>query len=391
MFKVQIFDKISPVGLSLFKKEHYQLSQDWPEPDVILVRSHSLHNHPFSKQLQAIGRAGTGTDNIPLAQATQRGIPVFYAPGANANAVKELTLAAILIGYRNLDAARQFLCGLSSETSLTREIEDKKKNFVGHEILGKTLGIIGLGNIGVKVANAAQALGMRVLAYDPNMTLSSALALMPQIEKTTELNEVLNQADILTLHVPLSAATKHLMNQETLQASKPGALLLNFSREAIVAEDAVVEQLDKGHLMGYITDFPTPHLINHPKVLSFPHLGASTVEAEQNAATKVIRNIRNYLEFGTIEDAVNFPNTYLHGYDNCPRLLVVNRNIPGAIALITENISRLGFNIEQMVNNSRDEVAVNLIDLRGSSDKLNELQQGLQALPHVIRINHIQL
>lgn len=387
MLNVQIFDKISPLGLSIFKTTTYRLGDQFHDPDIILVRSHSLHDYPFLEQLKAIGRAGTGTDNIPVERLTELGVPVFYAPGANANAVKELILAAILIGYRHLDAARQFLCALPKEKLLAKEIEEQKKKFVGHEILGKTLGVIGLGNIGVKIANSALALGMHVVAYDPNMTLSNALALMPEVEKIAEMNEVFAQADVLTLHIPLTSKTTHLINKESIKAIKSGALLLNFSREAVVEEDAVIKQLNNQNLMGYITDFPTTKLLNHAKVLSFPHLGASTVEAEQNAAAKVIRNICNYIELGIVEDAVNFPNTLLTFWGQCYRMVIINRNMPGVIALITENISQFGYNIEQMVNTSRDKIAVNLIDISGPKGKLNALHSHIQKLPNIMRIS----
>lgn len=390
MFNVLLLDNISSKGLSLFKPDTYKLSTSFKDPDVILVRSHRLHDYPFLKQLKAVGRAGVGTDNIPVAQLTELGIPVFFSPGANANAVKELTLAAILISYRHLDAARKFLTNLLEDKTqfLSREIETQKKKFVGYEISGKTLGVIGLGNIGVKIANAALALGMRVLAYDPNMTLSNALALMPAVEKTINMNAVLANSDIITLHVPLTAETSSLINKENINSIKQGALLLNFSREEVVDEIAIKQHLDKQNLMGYITDFPTIHLASHPRVLSFPHLGASTVEAEQNSAAKVVRNICNYLEFGVIEDSVNFPNTLLTPIHlpDCHRLVIINHNKPGAIALMTEIISQLGLNIEQMVNTSRDAIAVNLIDVSGAKERLKVLKTRMRAIPSVIRM-----
>lgn len=394
MINVQVLDNISPKGLNLFKPELYQLGQDVNEPDVILVRSRSLHEYTFPNHLWAVGRAGTGTDNIPVDKLTQLGIPVFYAPGANSNAVKELVLAAMLIGYRHLDAARHFLVELSKEKkeSLHHEIEQKKKQFVGHEISGKTLGVIGLGNIGVKVANAALALGMKVIAYDADISVSNALALMPQVERVFDLNAILRTADILTLHVPLNAATTHLINEKSIQLLKDKALLLNFSREKIVDESAVLTALNSNKLMGYITDFPTVNLASHPKVLGFPHLGASTVEAEEGSAEMVVKNICNFIEYGIIDYSINFPNIALSPIQNseCHRLIVVNKNVPGQIGSITQVISQLGFNIEQMVNTSRDTIAINLIDITGPKVSPEQITAEFKKLPSFLRIRMIQ-
>ena len=388
MFSINILDNLSPKGLSLFDTTRYKLGNDFKDPDAILVRSRKLHDAVFSKQLKAVGRAGVGTDNIPVDTLTKLGIPVFYAPGANANAVKELVLAAMLIGYRHLDEARSFLQQLSTDNF--SDIEAQKKKFVGQEIAGKTLGIIGLGNIGVLVANAALALGMHVVAYDPNMTLTNALALMPGVKKISDINTLLSHAEIITLHVPLNTETKHLINETNIGLIKPHALLLNFSREHIVDEIAVRNSLENQSLLGYITDFPTSHLSGHPQVLSFPHLGASTVEAEENSARMVIRNISKFLESGVIENSINFPNTSLEPstLPNCQRLLIITHNIPGTIAHITQNISQLGYNIERMINTSRADIAVNLIDITGSQ-QLEKLTSCFNTVPSLIRMHVI--
>lgn len=394
MYTIGVLDNISPKGLKLFDPEHYQLGADFQNPDVILVRSYKLHQHSFGNQLKAVGRAGVGTDNIPVVQLTKLGIPVFYSPGANANAVKELVLAAMLIGYRHLDEARSFLTQITKDNkeSLSHEIETQKKKFVGHEIAGKTLGVIGLGNIGVLIANAALALGMHVLAYDPNMTLANALALMPGVKKVNDINTVLSHSEIITLHVPLNEETTHLINEKNIQLIKPHALLLNFSREQVVDEMALLRGLENQSLLGYITDFPTLHLADHPRVLSFPHLGASTVEAEENSANMVIRNICNYLEFGIIEYSINFPDTSLSpsSIPNCHRIVIINHNVPGTIAQITQKISELGYNIERMINTSRSTVAVNLIDISGSIKDSKKLTQSLESVENVIRIHLIE-
>jgi len=393
VFTIQILDNLSPQALKLFQSDKYETGSDFTNPDIILVRSHKLHNYSFSTGLKAVGRAGVGTDNIPVAALTKLGIPVFYAPGANANAVKELVLAAMLIGYRHLDAARMFLAHLSEsdKDTLSREIEMQKKKFVGHEIAGKTLGVIGMGNIGVKVANAALALGMNVIAYDPHMTLSNALALMPSVNKIVDLNSLLVHADIITVHVPLTADTTYLINEQNIKHLKDQALLLNFSREQVVSEAAIIAHLNNQSLLGYITDFPTPNLANHPRVLSFPHLGASTTEAEVNSAEMVIHNICNYLDFGIIEHSINFPDTFLPSapMQDCYRIIVINLNKPGVIAHVTQKISQSGFNIERMVNTSRDDIAVNLIDVSGICKEPEVLINYFESIESVIRVHII--
>lgn len=387
---IQVFDNLSHKALSLFKPERYQTGNELANPDVILVRSHKLHDYPFGDNLKAVGRAGAGTDNIPVDTLTRLGIPVFYAPGANANAVKELVLAAMLMGYRNLDKAHLFLTELSkgNKDTLKQDIELNKKKFVGHEIAGKTLGVIGLGNIGVKVANAALALGMKVLAFDPEMTMPNALALMPDVEKTEDMDTVLSGADIVTLHVPLNEVTTDLINAKNLSLIKSGCLLLNFSRQQVVNEEAVLNHLQSKKLMGYITDFPTAALASHEHVLCFPHLGASTHEAERNCADMVIGNLCNYLEQGNIACSVNFPDLYLPPAKlaECRRLLIVNTNVPGALGKITQTLSELGYNIEQMVNNSRGQLATNLIDISGPGDQHKPVTDKLKELDCVIRV-----
>lgn len=388
MINVQVLDNIAQEGLSLFDVERYHLDSAVQDPEVILVRSHSLHNREFAMNLRAVGRAGAGTDNIPVDKLTDLGIPVFFSPGANANAVKELVIAAILIGYRHLDAARRFLEQTveASAPTLNKTIETEKKKFVGNEIAGKTLGVVGLGNIGVKVANAALGLGMKVIAYDSNISVTNALALMPSVERVMDLNTLYQSADIITLHVPLNSQTTHFINQENIRLLKQNALLLNFSREPVVSEEAVLQQLHDQKLMGYITDFPTAKLAAHPNVLSFPHLGASTVEAEQNSAKMVVRNICNYLEYGIIEHSVNFPNIALpsQSLENRHRLIVINRNIPGAIGGFAQVISKLGLNIEQMVNTSQDKIAINLIDVSGNIRGAQEITAAFKEIPSVI-------
>jgi D-3-phosphoglycerate dehydrogenase len=394
MFTIQTLDNISPKGLELFNKQNYQIGSDIKDPDIILVRSHKLHDHQFLKNLKAVARAGTGTDNIPVETLTKLGIPVFYAPGANANAVKELVMAAMLMGYRHLYEGRSFLNVLSPENnqSFSKEIETHKKQFVGNEISGKTLGVIGLGNIGVKVANAAFALGMKVFGFDPNLTLNNALALMPGIERVNDIKEILAHSDIITLHVPLNADTTNLMNKELLSLVKPHTLLLNFSREQIVNEEAILHQLENKKLMGYITDFPTIKLAENPQVLCFPHLGASTLEAEQSAAEMVIRNVRRFLEQGSIEYSINFPTISMSQSSilGCRRLLIVNENKPGVIGAIAEKISQLKCNIEQMENKSLGTIAVNIIEISGAKDVAMQWDAQFKEVEGILNVREIE-
>lgn len=395
MISVRIFDNIAKEGLQLFNPDEYEVNTDASDPEIILVRSHSLHHFQFTPRLRAIGRAGVGTDNIPVDKLTSLGIPVFNSPGANANAVKELVLAAMLIGYRHLDEASSLIEDLSKNNDPidNQQIEQHKKKYVGHEILGKTLAVIGLGHVGVKVANAALSLGMRVIAYDPDMTISNALALMPGVEKSNDLNASLTHADIITLHVPLNAKTKHLIHEKNILLLKKDALLLNFSREEIVKEEAVLNQLNQNQLMSYITDFPTHNLAQHPRVLCFPHLGASTFEAEQNSAKMVIRNLCNYMKYGTIDYSVNFPNISLPPIllPDCYRLLIINQNVPGALGQITQVLSKLNYNIEQMVNTSQEDIAVNLIDVSSSHLPPKDLHACFQQMPSVIKAHLLDL
>ncbi|RAP37075.1 3-phosphoglycerate dehydrogenase [Legionella quinlivanii] len=390
MYSIQIIDNISPKGLELFNQETYELGKDFNNPDAMLVRSSKLHDYQFSEQLKAVGRAGIGTDNIPVDKLTRLGIPVFFAPGANSNAVKELVLAALLISYRNLEQSHSFLSSLANDrqSDMHQEIESRKKQFVGREIYGKALGVVGLGNIGVKVANAALALGMKVIAYDPFITVNNALALMPGVAIVRSLPELLGAADIVTLHVPLMSNTTYLINESNIHLFKKSAMLMNFSREKVVCEQAILKQLNNDLLMSYVTDFPTVELANHPRVLCFPHLGASTVEAEENSASMVVQSVKHYLEQGIIENAVNFPPTVMPslGQAGIKRILIINRNIKGIIAEVTNVLSTDGYNIEQMVNTSMGETAVNLIDVSCQNGMDGHLHNKIQKIEDVIKV-----
>lgn len=363
MHTIQVFDKISAKGLALFPKQHYQIEQDAKNPDAILVRSTSLHDIHFSHHLKVVGRAGVGVNNIPVAKLTQAGIPVLNTPGANANAVKELVLTGLLLAARNVFPAWQYLNDLSGDDKqITEKIEKHKKNFVGHELLGKTLGVIGLGNIGVKVANAALALGMNVLGYDPDITVKRALELSSQVQQAETLQNLLKNADYITIHVPLFEKTHNLINAERIKLIKSGGVLLNFSREDIVDNTALKQALQEKHLAFYVTDFPASTLLNNSQVIALPHLGASTHEAEENCAIMVAQQVKDYLENGHIKNSVNFPDvslTYNTGY----RLAIVNANVPNMVAQISQKLADAGLNIIDLINKSRDEVAYTLLDM----------------------------
>ncbi len=363
MYRIQILNNIAQVGLDRLPSSRYLTGKDVEHPQAILLRSADLHQFEIPGSVLAIGRAGAGTNNIPVADMSRRGIPVFNAPGANANAVKELVLAGLLMASRNLAPALAFVAALDADRpDLEKAVEEGKKRFVGAELPGKTLGVIGLGAIGVLVANGAQGLGMRVLGHDPHMTVEGAWRLSADVQRADTLHALYGQADFVTVHVPLNDATRGMISRSALAAMKPGAVMLNFSREAIVDEDALIEALQAGRLGAYVSDFPSARLIGNPRVLALPHLGASTAEAEENCAVMVADQVRNYLEHGEILNSVNFPNLRLVR-DGVARVCVVNANRPNMIGQISQVLGTANLNIVQMHNASRGELAYNVLDL----------------------------
>lgn len=395
MFNIHCLDNLSPKGLALLPSSLFNFVDSIAEADALLVRSTKLHDTPLPERIRAIARAGVGTDNIPVEALAKKGVPVFYAPGANANAVKELVIAAMIMGLRHLDQARQFLSGLTTtqDHALHKEVETQKKKFSGEEIYGKTLAVAGLGNIGVKVANAAYHLGMHVVAYDPSMRIENALALAPGVQKVEQLAELYAKADVLSLHLPLMDSTKNLISEASCAQLKKGCLLLNFSRQGIVEEAAVLEALQQGKLRAYITDFPSVALQNHPRVLAFPHLGASTKEAEENCAQAVCQYLKDHLLSGKISHSVNFPNIdlALPTHSMSKRFFIANNNTPGMIAHLTQSLSASGHNIEQMINQSKGSVACNLIDIASDTDNYHEILSDLQSIKGVLRAVPIPL
>ena len=384
MYKILTLNNISPKGLSRFPLDHYEVSSEMREPDAIVVRSFKMHDMALADTVKAIGRAGAGVNNIPVEAMTAQGVVVFNAPGANANAVKELVLAGMLLAARNICAAWDYTRGLSgTDAELNKQVEEGKKKFAGFELPGRTLGVLGLGAIGVKVANAARALGMNVLGYDPHMTVDRAWQLDSGVQQAAGIDDLLARSDMVTFHVPLNDATRHLIRADRLRIMKPGAVLMNFAREGIVDEAAVVEALNQGHLQTYVCDFPSNTLQGHPKVIALPHLGASTQEAEENCAIMVADQIRDYLENGNIRHSVNFPDMSLPRAGNS-RLAVINSNRPDMVGQISHVLGQNSINIVHMVNESRNGVAYNLIDVEGNLD--GEAARGIAAIDGVLKV-----
>lgn len=364
MFKIQTLNAISPVGLKQFPEDMYKIYSDLPSPDAILVRSYSLHSMVMPDSVKAIGRAGAGVNNIPVEFLTKRGIPVFNTPGANANAVRELVVAGMLTASRRLCQAWDYVQQWAGEPEfLHSDIEHHKKRFVGTELAGKTLGVIGLGSIGVKVANIAVHLGMRVIGFDPTITVNCAWELSSSVQQAYYLADLLTKADFVSVHVPLLENTKNLLNADKLRLMKPSATLLNFARDGIVDETALLALLNDERLHLYVTDFPTIALLKHPRVLAFPHLGASTKEAEENCATMVVKQVRNFLEHGAIINAVNFPMVDVSPLGDGFRIAIFNKNVPSMVAKISSTLADAGLNIVNLTNKSQGDMAYTLVDL----------------------------
>lgn len=367
-FRVLVLNQVSANGLARLPAGHYACGKDIAEPDAILLRSADLHSMDIPRSVLAVGRAGAGTNNIPVAALSARGVPVFNTPGANANAVKELVLAGMLMAARHLPAALDFVRGLDAAApDLDKRVEDGKKAFAGAELAGQTLGVIGLGKIGCLVADAAIKLGMDVLGHDPEITVDAAWSLPSQVRKAHSVAEVLRGASFVTLHVPLVAATRHLVNAENLRLMRPGAVLLNFSREGVVDDAAAVAALAAGTLGRYVCDFPSPAIHGRPKVIALPHLGASTREAEENCAVMVADQLRDFLEHGNVANAVNFPSVAM-ARESAHRVAIANANVPNMLGQISSTMARHGLNIHNMVNKSRGEMAYTLVDVDSPVD-----------------------
>lgn len=362
-FKIKTYDTLSRAGLEKFPLERYEVGSEIKHPDAILLRSQNLHDVPIPESVKALGRAGTGVNNIPVSNYSKRGIPVFNAPGANANAVTELTIAGLLLAARNIPDAWYFTKNLEGDgDALEALVEQGKKLYSGFELAGKTLGVVGLGAIGVKVSNAATALGLQVIGFDPQMTLESAWQLSSDAIPANNLDELLMRSDFVSLHVPLNDHTRQLINGLRIDRMKIKATLLNFSRAAIVDEAAVQAALDASRLHVYVSDFPSRALLSHPRTIVLPHLGASTAEAEENCTAMVSEQVRDFLESGNIRRSVNFPDIHLpHSGDF--RLAIANENVPGMVSQTTAILAENKINIVNMLNKSRGDFAYSLIDV----------------------------
>jgi D-3-phosphoglycerate dehydrogenase len=361
--KILTLNAISKQGLERLPAESYSIGNDIAEPDAILVRSTKMHDMTIPASVKAIARAGAGTNNVPVVKMSERGVPVFNAPGANANAVKELVFAGMLMGARNLIPALKFAEGLTgTDAEISKAVEAGKKNYAGNELPNRTLGIIGLGAIGSLVADAAIKLGMNVLGYDPEITVEAAWRLPSTVRKAQSVDDVVKNSDFITLHVPLIDATRNLINAERLALMKKTTVLLNFAREGIVDDKAVVEAINAGNLRAYVCDFPANALKGCAGVVTLPHLGASTMEAEDNCAIMVAEQVRDYLENGNVLNAVNFPNVSMPR-ESEHRLAIANANVPNMVGQISTAVADAGLNIHNMVNKSKGEIAYTLVDL----------------------------
>jgi len=384
-FRILTLNHISPRGLARFPADRYEVGPDVSDPDALLVRSAELHGMSIAASVRAIGRAGVGVNNIPVEDMSRRGIPVFNTPGANANAVKELVLAGLLLAARNIAAAWLFARALGGDdAAIEAAVEAGKKRFVGFELPGRTLGVVGLGAVGVEVANSALALGMKVLGYDPQLTVQRAWQLSSSAEQALSLDDLFARSDAITVHVPLTDATRALVNGPRLALMRADATILNFARAAIVDEAAVLAALDAGRLHAYVCDFPTRSLKDHPRVITLPHLGASTTEAEENCALMVAEQVRDFLENGNIRNSVNYPDTILPRVPNTTRLGVANRNVPNMVGQISTCLAAHGINIADLLNKSRGEYAYTLIDVDAEDARGAELLGEIRAIDGVL-------
>ncbi len=387
MYKVLTLNNIAVEGLRHLPRERYEVASEIGHPDAILLRSFNMHDMDVPDSLAVVGRAGAGTNNIPVDKLAHIGIPVLNAPGANANAVKELTIGGLLLAARNLCDAREYVKELEEDgDALHKAVEAGKKQFVGSELPGKTLAVIGLGAIGVEVANAALDLGMIVHGYDPSITVRSAWRLSSGVEQEETLDQLFMGADALTVHVPLIDATRGIVNRERIALMKDGATLINFARGGVMDDDAVLEALNSGKIGRYVTDFPTRELIEHPNVIALPHLGASTAEAEENCAIMVAENVKDYLENGNIRYSVNYPECRLSRMDAW-RITVANANVPNMVGQISTCIANAGLNIEDLLNKSIGDLAYTIVDV--NEEPSEELLDEIIGIDGVLKLRNL--
>lgn len=389
MFKVLTLNNISTIGLERFSRDNYEVASDISKPDAIMLRSYKMHDMELPESLLAVGRAGAGTNNIPVAKMAELGVPVFNAPGANANAVKELAIAGLLLASRNICQANAYVRELEgSDEEVEKQVEAGKKKYAGSELPGRTLGVIGLGAIGLRVANAAQALGMKVLGFDPAMTVANAWQLDAGVQQALSVDDLVSKSDFLTVHVPLMDATKNLINADRIKLMPKGAVVMNFARGGIVDESAVLAALDNGHLGAFVTDFPTNQGRHHDKVIALPHLGASTAEAEDNCAVMVAEQLKDYLETGAIRNSVNFPTAELPLDPGHWRIAIANANKPNMVGQISTLLGEHDVNIHDLLNKSRGDVAYTLVDT--DSDPGQQVIDAICSIDGVLKVRVIQ-
>ena len=387
--KILTLNQISVKGLDRLPRETYEIASEFGTPDAIMLRSHKLKNEEIADSVIAIARAGAGTNNIPVTDCTARGIPVFNTPGANANAVKELVAVGMLLGSRGVIEGIDYvhtLGDVTDEAELNKTLEAQKKQFKGSELVGKTLGVVGLGAIGSMVAEMALTLGMEVIGYDPALSVEAAWRLSSRVRKADALASLFARSDYITLHLPVLESTRGLVNAELLAAMKPDACVLNFARQQIVDDEAMIAALDAGQLRKYITDFPAPALIGRKDVILMPHIGASTDEAEENCAVMAADQLRDFIENGNIKNSVNFPTLQLEHVTGC-RLAIANENVPKILGSVLAILADRDINVIDMLNKSRDEIAYNLIDIEGTLS--DEVLQEMRALEGVINVRLI--
>ncbi len=387
MFNIRTYNKISDKGLSRFPTDQYNVSADNETPDAIVLRSQKMHDEVLPESVLAIGRAGAGTNNIPVDAYTHKGVVVFNSPGANANAVKELVVAAMILGSRGIVQGRDFvntLGDMDDSEEMAKLLEKEKKRFAGSELYGRTVGIIGLGAIGSLVADISLSLGMHVVGFDPALSIDAAWKLSSRVERMESMEALLGKVDFLTLHVPAIEATKHLINAKTLKYMKPEAIVMNFARATVVEPEAIVAALDAGKLNQYICDFPEPCLIGHEKVIAVPHIGASTAEAEENCAVMAVDQLRDYLENGNIINSVNYPKTRMGRVEGACRMTFANDNIAGVLGDVLSIFADNGVNVIDMVNKSRDDVAYTILDLE--SVPTDEIIAEIQKVQHIYHL-----
>jgi D-3-phosphoglycerate dehydrogenase len=387
MYKVLTLNNIAVEGLRRLPRARYEIASEIAHPDAIILRSFNMHDMDVPDTVVAIGRAGAGTNNIPVEAMAARGVPVFNAPGANANAVKELAIAGLLLAARNICDASEYVKGLSETgDALNKAVEAGKKQFVGFELPGKTLGVIGLGAIGVEVANAALELGMKVVGFDPAITVRRAWQLSSGVEHAETLDQLFQRADAISVHVPLIDATRNLVNRDRIALLNKGATIINFARSGVVDNEAALAALDSGQLHAYVSDFPTTELIAHPKVVALPHLGASTAEAEENCAIMVAENLKDYLENGNVRYSVNFPECRLPRMD-AYRITIANANVPNMVGQISTCLGDAGLNIEDLLNKSIGHLAYTIVDV--NEPVTDEIESRLRSIDGVLTLRNL--